>query len=227
MILLIDGTNAPQHADLLDDMFKVRADVFEKRLNWDVKTANGREIDAFDDEDPTYVISLCDKTGVFRGSVRLLRTTRPNMLSHVFSDILDGQPMIADPMILESSRFSIRTDLPHQSCSLFGDNAVQQTTVELLLGLIEATQRAGALQIVSVFDARMARLFRRLDCDPDPVGTPKLFGKAMAYAGLFDATESQWRRVAANAGIRRSVIGGRPNFMPVPMTEAFINALGV
>jgi len=214
MILSIDSANAGQHADLLDEMFKVRADVFEKRLNWDVKTINGREIDEFDDQDPTYVISLCDKTGEFRGSVRLLKTTGPNMLSDVFADLLGEQPKIADPLILESSRFSIRTDMVHQSCSLSGDSPVQQTTVELLLGLIEASQRVGATQIVSVFDARMARLFRRLDCAPDPVGTPQRFGKAMAYAGLFDATDEQWQRVAANAGIESSVIGERFTFMP-------------
>ncbi len=210
MILLIDSGNSGQHTDLLHEMFKVRCDVFEKRLNWNVKTENGYEIDEFDDHDPTYVVSVCDKTGEFRGSVRLLKTTGPNMLADVFFDLLGDQPMISDPLILECSRFSIRTDMPHQICSLTGYNPVQYTTVELLLGLIEATQRAGALQIVSVFDARMARLFRWLDCEPDIVGTPLRFGKVMAYAGLFNASDEQWRCIAANADIEDSVIGQRP-----------------
>lgn len=210
MILLVDGDNAYQHADLLDDMFKCRADVFEKRLKWDVKTVNGREIDEFDELDPTYVISVCDVTGRFKGSVRLLKTTGRNMLGNVFQDILDGQPKIADPMILESSRFSICTKIEHQSCASDTNSTIHQTTVELLLGLIEATQIAGCKQIVSVFDARMLRLFRRLNCEPEKVGTPKRFGKAMAYAGLFDADDRQWQQIANNTDLPGKVVSKTP-----------------
>jgi len=217
MIILIDAENADLHKDLLEDMYRCRADVFDTRLGWDVQTYNGLEIDEFDKLDPTYVVSVCDQTGLFRGSARLLKTTGRNMLGNVFGAILDGQPKIADPNVLESSRFSVSMDMPRQSCL---ESTIQITTVELLLGLIEATQLAGCKQIVSVFDARMARLFRRLNCKPDPVGTPKRFGKAMAYAGLFDATDAQWRAIAANAQIEGSIIRDLPVGYQIPQSVA-------
>lgn len=206
MIYLINDTNRHLFSDLLDEMFRTRADVFKTRLDWDVVVTDGREIDRFDDLNPTYVVSVCDETGAFQGSVRLLPTTGPNMLNDVFSDLLDGGAPVAHPKIWESSRFSIRTNLPRHTDRATGSSLIHKVTVELLLGIIECAQRNKIEQIVSVYDARMLRVFRQIGCDADPVGTVLRIGSVMTHAGLFPTTDAFWDRLARTADITDPVV---------------------
>jgi len=220
MILLINSQNHHLYADLLDDMFRVRADVFKKRLNWDVTVENDREIDMFDKADPTYVVSVCEMTGAFQGSVRLLPTMGPNMLRDVFPQLLDGDQIVSDSKIWESSRFSINANQPQMRCRKGAARFIHKTTVELLLGIIECAQLYDITQIVSVYDARMVRVFRQIGCDATPVGTPKMIGEIMTHAGIFETTEDSWAKIASSADITERVVGGE-----LPLAIAFTQAI--
>lgn len=225
MILLINSKNCHLYTDLLDDMFRVRADVFKKRLNWDVTVENDREIDVFDRADVTYVVSVSEMTGAFQGSVRLLPTTGPNMLRDVFPQLLDGGPMVADERIWESSRFSINADQPQMRCRKGAAKFIHKTTVELLLGLIECGQRYGVKQIVSVYDARMVRVFRQIGCDAMPVGTPKVIGEILTHAGIFETTNESWSKIASSADITEPVVGDELP-LPIAFTQATLPSFG-
>ena len=83
---------------------------------------------------------------------------------------------------------------------------VNRTTVELLCGMVETAQRAGIEHIVSVFDARMARIFRSIDCRFEQVGTPVRIGKVMTYAGLFDMSDAMRSRLGSAGDFRSSVL---------------------
>ncbi len=220
MIFLINSENRHLYADLLDDMFRVRADVFKKRLNWDVTVEDGREIDVFDKCDPAYIVSVSEVTGAFQGSVRLLPTTGPNMLRDVFPQLLDGGQMIADDKIWESSRFSINADQPQMRCRKGAAKFIHKTTVELLLGIIECAQRNDVKQIVSVYDARMGRVFRQIGCDAIPVGTAKMIGEIMTHAGIFETTDQSWRKIASYAEITKPVVGDE-----LPLAIAFTQSI--
>ena len=143
-------------------MFRMRAEVFSDRLSWDVTVQNGREIDRFDAEDPLYLLSLDDRSGQLRGAVRLLPTTGPNMLRDVFPVLMPGGT-VESPLIWESSRFAINPRIFAAKDRAEVNHTVNRTTVELLCGMVETAQRAGIEHIVSVFDARMARIFRSID----------------------------------------------------------------
>jgi hypothetical protein len=84
MIFTIESVDQYKYPELIDEMFRMRAEVFSGRLGWDVSVENGREIDRFDAEDPLYLLSLNEQSGQLRGAVRLLPTTGPNMLRDVF-----------------------------------------------------------------------------------------------------------------------------------------------
>jgi len=81
MILVIDALNQDRFADVLDEMFQLRARVFGGRLGWEVQVNNGREYDQFDDLNPAYVIGL-DADGHLVSCARFLQTTGPHMLSY-------------------------------------------------------------------------------------------------------------------------------------------------
>lgn len=198
MILAIEGIDRGSYPDLFDQMHRLRATVFADRLGWDVTVVDGREADRFDDEDPVYLLCVDDETGQLKGAVRLLPTTGPNMLRDVFS-VLVPEGAVESPLIWESSRFAINPKLAHGQDRDDPNRVVNTTTIELLCGLVEVAQLAAVEHIVSVFDARMARIFRAADCPYELIGTPTRIGKVMTYAGLFEISDAMRQRLG-NAG---------------------------
>lgn len=203
MIRLIQGMDRIQHPFEIDRMHTIRAQVFYDRLRWDVHVEDGWEIDEFDDCNPLYVISVDPATNDVRGSVRLLPTTGPNMLRDVFSDLLPNDLDVADPLIWESSRFSVD---PDYVCAARGRCQVNEVTAELLIGMAEVGKLVGLSHIVSVYDAMMARLFKRANCPAETVGKPRRFGKVMAYAGLFETNDHMISSLQEASGITGSVL---------------------
>lgn len=205
MIRVIERVDSNQHPRLMDEMFRMRAEVFAGRLGWDVTVTDGREIDRFDAEDPLYLLSLNDKTGDLQGAVRLLPTTGRYMLRDVFSVLVpDGAP--ESPLIWESSRFAVNPGILSAGERAEANHVVNRTTVELLCGIVEVCQKAGVEHVVSVFDARMARIFRTADCSFEIIGTPTRIGKTMTYAGLFDMTNDMRERLGKVGGLPPAVL---------------------
>lgn len=202
MIIVVDALNKDRFADLLDDMFRLRARVFGDRLGWEVKITDGREIDQFDHLDPAYVIGLDDEGNVV-SCVRALQTTGPHMLSDVFQVLLDGEPPLRSATLWESTRFCVDTQ------RLAGDGtmkAVSQATCELMIGSLEFARRSGISDIITVIDPVVNRVLKRSDNAPyDYVGSTKQMGKVPAMAALLDCTEERINRVRAFAGIHHDV----------------------
>ncbi|MBN9310968.1 MAG: acyl-homoserine-lactone synthase [Devosia sp.] len=205
MILAIEGVDRHAYQDLFDQMFRMRAAVFSDRLGWDVTVIDGKEIDRFDGEDPLYLLCVDELTQELKGSVRLLPTTGPYMLRDVFAVLVpDGS--VESPLIWESSRFALNPLLSVGPNRKDANRVVNTTTIELLCGLVEAAQLAGVEHIVSVFDARMARIFRAADCPYELIGVPARIGKTMTYAGLFEISDSMRRRLGAAGGLHAPLL---------------------
>lgn len=205
MISVIEGVDRDRHPNLIDAMFRMRAAVFADRLEWDVAVSDGREVDRFDAEDPLYLLSVDDSTGALQGAVRLLPTTGPNMLRDVFPILVpDGAP--ESPLIWESSRFAVNPAAIGFSDRADANHVVNRTTVELLCGIVEVCQRSGIEHVVSVFDARMARIFRSINCAFEIIGIPTRIGKTMTYAGVFDMSNQMRERLGEAAKLHSPVL---------------------
>ncbi len=202
MILVVDALNKHRFQSILDDMYKLRARVFDKRMGWDVIVRNGREIDEFDELDPAYIIALDDDYEVI-GCARLLQTTGPHMLSDVFFDILDGEPPLRSATIWESTRFCVDRDrLPKGS----DRNSVSYTTCELMAGILEYARESGIGDIITVIDPVMNRVLIRSDNAPyGYVGKTADMGKVRALAALCDCSEERIEKVRAFAGIEGNI----------------------
>lgn len=209
MILAIEGVDRHSQPDLFEQMFRMRAAVFSERLGWEVTVVEGREVDRFDAEDPLYLLCVDEVTLELKGAVRLLPTTGPNMLRDVFAVLVPGGS-VESPRIWESSRFAINP--AHSSGPVREDvnHFVNSTTIELLCGLVEAAQLAGVQHIVSVFDARMARIFRAADCPYETIGVPTRIGRTMTYAGLFEISDAMRRRLGESGRLQGPVLGAAP-----------------
>lgn len=216
MIIIIEGAERDRHSTLIDEMFRMRATVFADRLEWDVTVTDGREIDRFDAEDPLYLLSLDERTGALQGAVRLLPTTGPNMLRDVFPVLVPGGAP-ASPLIWESSRFAVNPATFNACERTEANHVVNRTTIELLCGIVEVCQRAGVEHVVSVFDARMARIFRTIDCVFEVIGTPTRIGRTMTYAGIFDMSDTMRKRLGEAGRLLAPVLANvEPRQTPIP-----------
>ncbi|MCC6306409.1 MAG: autoinducer synthase [Rhodobacteraceae bacterium] len=156
MIRFIPARELPRHPGLARAMFRDRAVQFRDRLGWPVMVgADGGERDGYDARDPLYVIAT-DAAGGHAGSLRLMPTTGPTMLSDHFG-YLPGAT-IAGPRVWECTRF----------CLAPGADA--RTSARLLLGAAEIGLALGLAHALAVFDAPMERLYGRLGWVPEILG---------------------------------------------------------
>ncbi len=202
MIIAIDGMNKGQFGDILADMHRLRARVFQDRLGWEVEVRDGMEIDSFDALDPTHIVSLDDRGRVV-GCMRLLQTTGPHMLADVFCAILDGEPPLRSAQLWEATRFCVDTERLERGKSR---NSISYVTSEVMIGAFEYARRAGVLDAVAVIDPVMNRVLIRSGNAPvGQVGTPKPMGKVKAMAVLMDCSEERIAAIRAHAGIEHDV----------------------
>ncbi len=202
MIIVIDGLNQDRFQDVLEDMYRLRARVFEGRLGWDVKVENGMEIDQFDHCHPAHVVSL-DEAGHVVGCMRLLQTTGPHMLADVFSAILDGEPPLRSAQVWEATRFCVDTERLNRSRDR---NSISYVTSEVMLGAFEYARKAGVLDAVAVIDPVMNRVLKRSGNGPvDYLGSAKPMGKVVAMAALMDCSDERINAIRDYAGIADDV----------------------
>ena len=205
MIRLIEGARPTHFSPEVEAMFRNRAEVFFDRLNWDVAVENGYERDSFDEEYPLYLISLDPDSGKYRGSLRMLPTVGPNMLSDVFPFLLAEGQTVESATIWEVSRVCT---VASQSPELH-KNGVSPTFAELLAGIGELAILSGWTQLVAVFDLRVFRVLKAAGCNPEIIGKPTRIGKTLGFAGLFDVGQDQLQAIRHAVGIRGPVLEPR------------------
>ncbi|MFO1184469.1 MAG: acyl-homoserine-lactone synthase [Bauldia sp.] len=195
MIVVVQAHNAAEHADLLTSMYRLRAHIFGERLKWAVEVKDGLERDKYDDLDPVYIVHTDAERREALGSLRLLPTTGPTLVSDVFADTVPDAARLTAPSIWECTRFCI------DDRRLGGDGAeeVLRASGALLAGLGEVALASGIESIVGNFDAAMLRIYRRIGVDVEVLGQAKRFGRTVFF-GLFPVSEPILLRVKARLG---------------------------
>jgi N-acyl-L-homoserine lactone synthetase len=174
MIVVLEQHNAHEYQHLIDEMFRLRARIFRDRLNWDVEVWEGKERDRYDDEQPVYIIHCDDMGRQVKGSLRLLPTTGPTLLADIFSDTRPDAANLSAPTIWEM---------------LFASAALIEAVGDVAL-------RAGIEAIVGNFDGSMLRLYRRIGCEVEVLGSTLRYGRPV-YLGLHQISEPIVCRIKA------------------------------
>jgi len=189
-MLLVPGHNAHLYPELMDQMFRLRARIFSDRLGWEVTVKDDRERDKYDELEPLYALAVTDNQQVV-GTFRLLQTTGPHMLAEVFKELMpDGIP-IRSPIIWESTRFCVDTELAQRR----GERGLTEVTATLLSSLLEVGLYAGLSHILTVIDVRMERILRRAGCPIDRLAEPRKIGDVPSLAILMECTEEAIAKV--------------------------------
>lgn len=170
-------------APLLDSMYRLRSDVFHKRLGWDVRVEDGREHDWFDLIGPHYVVAH-DGDARALGCCRLLPTLGPNMLRDIFPELLDGAPVPASASAWEVSRFALCDE---GSQGGFGFSGISSSIIAEVFRFI-ATQ--GAERLVGVTSAPFERMMRHMGLQVERLGAARRIGNVMSLAFSMPVAEN-------------------------------------
>lgn len=199
MITIIPGELRGRYPRLIDQMHRLRRNVFHERLNWAVPVINRWEVDGYDVLNPLYVLSLDDSERVI-GGLRLLPTTGFNMLNDTFPQLLPDGARIESPLIWEASRFTIRVTGDRGADA----RTIGRATAELGLAMNEIGKCAGLTHIVGVYDRALHRLLSRCGCAGAPLGEPQIVGGVETYAVVYEvgpAWDEHVRSLAGASGV--------------------------
>ena len=180
MIVLIEKHNAHRYPHLIDEMFRLRARIFRDRLKWDVHVTDGKERDRYDDGGPLYIVYTDDDGREVKGSLRLLPTTGPTLLADLFSETAPDAVHLSAPTIWECTRFCLSDKILDEG----RHDGLLFASAILIAALGDVAINAGIESIIANFDSAMLRLYRRLGCEVEVLGSTSRYGR-LVYLGLF------------------------------------------
>lgn len=185
--IAISGQPDLQQTELLEQHHRLRARVFSDRLGWEVDVIEGRETDAFDALQPTYILALSDQGDVL-GCARLLPATGPTMVREVFPSLLPEEGLRAHAGMIESSRFCVDT----ATAGGGGGVIAHEATLTMFTGIIEWCLANGYTEIVTVTDIRFERILARVGWPLRRLAEPRRIGVTLAVAGILQTEPSSF-----------------------------------
>lgn len=197
MVFLVTGAQLEAYPKIRDAMYRMRHKIFYEELGWDVTSDNGLEYDQFDRPDTVYILYLEGDRVI--GTWRLLPTTQPYMMSHVFSDLLPGEPP-SDKATWELSRYAI--DMP-EITSRAHFRLVGGT---MFCALCEFCMSAGVMELVAVQEPSITKGSNQSFGYPYLETEPVQYGKASAQVVYYRPSfHQQHYNVGENLGLRLPV----------------------
>lgn len=191
MTKTLTNADRDRYPDYFDQMFRARAEVFYRRLRWDVTVHDEREMDRYDEqEDPVYLVAVEDRLQL-SGSLRLLPTTGPTMLNNEFTNFFDEPVDVASPVVWECTRFCVHPNALEE-CDAGG-----HTSNRLLIGLCELCLSSGVEQVVGVYDNRMNRVYGRIGWTPVTLATAR---SGSLSVGVWDVSEAALKSMRDRLG---------------------------
>lgn len=179
MIIVIDALNRHLFQDMLSGMHCLRQQVLGQQ------SGAAETVDTFDQLNPAYVIHLGPQ-GQITGSLRLLQTTGPHMLSDTLSGILAGEAPLRSARLWEASQVCVDLNAPEAA----------RITAELLASALDYARRAGVLDMVVLLNPQMDRMLMRFQDRPsDYLG----LSNAGIVAALMDCSSDRIAALRKNA----------------------------
>lgn len=198
MLIHVGGWERGVRGEIFERMFRQRKRVFHDEKQWNVKVVDGEfEIDEYDRDDTAYLMSF-DPSGSMVGSIRLLSTAMPHMMSGPFGEMFP-EVSFRSPAIWEATRFVALGGGALQT------NGVSTAACELLLGMCRFGLDHGIAHITAVYDAGMARLYRRCGLTHVELGRHRTAEHGTVFVGLWEVSPALEESILAATGLERPV----------------------
>ncbi len=174
MIHAISAVNRHLYEDVIEQLFRLRHDIFVEERHWDtLRKPDGREIDSYDNEDTVYLLALEGRRVI--GGHRLYPTTKPSMMSDVFPHLAAVRGCPADPLVWEWSRYFVVRDRRDGPLNLHLMAAVQEFCLN-----------QGIAQVSAIMETWWLPRFHEAGFVVTPLGLPALVENAWTMAATID-----------------------------------------
>ncbi len=204
MVHVIDRSNRHLYTQTLDEMFRLRYHIAVNELGWSIPNCkNEYDKDAFDHDETIYFIDF-DPQGRLIATARLNPTTRPHLMSEVFSEYCEFSGVPQSDDIYEYSRFLVmKTGVGRR------ENLTAQARI--CLAVVEYCLVSNIRQVSWISYKRSYPLALRM-WHTRPLGLPRLFiaDQKEYIAAISDMTEDSLNRTRNLAGIYTNVIDSAP-----------------
>jgi acyl-homoserine lactone synthase len=194
MIHVISAANRHLYEDVIEAHYRIRHDIFSGERGWKALTRpDGREVDAYDNEDTVYLLAMEDERIV--GGNRLYPTLRPTMMEEVFPHLASVRGIPSGPTTWEWSRlFAIK------------ERRDSKLYFELMASLHEFCLDEGITELSGVMETWWLPRLQQLEFTVHPLGLPDLVENQMTMAARFVISADTLHHIKAMANIKGSVL---------------------
>ena len=194
MIHVITAANRSLYEARLEELFALRHQIFVGERGWtDLRRPDGREIDAYDNEDTVYLMALEDER--ITGGHRLYPTVKPNMLGEVFPHLAAVRGVPEEISVWEWSRYFVVKDRRDGKLNLMLLAAVQELCLD-----------EGITEVSAVMETWWLPRFQQAGFTVRPLGLPASISGEWTMAALIEISSQTLDYVKAKAGIHGSVL---------------------
>jgi acyl-homoserine lactone synthase len=194
MIYVIDRHNRAGFYSQIEEMFRIRHDIYVGRRGWKaLEKPDGRDVDQFDTDRTVYLLGLDDLGKVIAG-LRLNPTTGPHLIRDVFPHTVTEGPIPAGEHIYEFTRWFVVKErvTPEQNRRIAG---------ELLVAMLEFGKKTGLTHISLCCDSFFWKTMQETRWDVRRLGPITRYPEGKCMAVLFDVSD----RMIANTREVRGV----------------------
>jgi acyl-homoserine lactone synthase len=193
MIKVVHQGNSRQFANILDQQFRLRHEIFVKGRGWtEFETDGIYEKDQYDNDSAVYMVAV-DELENAAGGFRLYPTTLPHMLCEKFPHLVDRSiPQRSD--VLELTRFAMRKT-ERRSLRYF----------ELLVAIQEYGIDKGLAGYTSVINTQRIPILHGFGFDIEPLGLPRTLNGETIIAVLFHVSKDCLSHVRRAVDIHETV----------------------
>ena len=193
MILLLNAANRDAFPALMDDMFRIRHEVFVDLKGWEeLRRPDGRETDPWDRADSLYLLAV-DGDRVL-GGARFTGGHGPTLAGAILPELFADAPPIGEDL-LEMSRLFARTLETAR-------DLLSPVISEVLVAATELQRIVGGRGALTIMELRLAQSLLAWGGHPEPLGLPQRTRDGVLIGVMSHATALASRNLRRARGMK-------------------------
>jgi acyl-homoserine lactone synthase len=186
---VITSENQHFYKDELEEYFRLRHEIFVHERGWDdLHRPDGRDVDAYDDENAVYLLAV-DQDRIVGGQ-RLYPTLLPHMLSEVFGHMAQRRLPRAHTIFEWTRYFVIK------------ERRMGRTDCRLLAAIQQFCLEEGITELTAVVEMWWLPRWQQVGFKVHPLGLPLMIEGQRCIAASIKISQDSLDQVRRLAGLR-------------------------